>query len=167
MVSRLLHNKKYKAISEAVALIAGIGVAITSIAIVFAYMQSQGQILQKNIDVKYENLTLMLAPSDNVDCGVHPNVLIVGKVTNTGNVDLQRIFIEFRDRGNNAFASWDTWNIRPSDNRQVGWGGSPNICMRAGEINNCQILAWRRDTPNVWDANIADIRIPCKYRVVQ
>jgi hypothetical protein len=168
MTSRLhLHHKKYKGISEAVALIAGIGVAVASIAIVYAYMQSQGQILQRNIDVKYDNLTLMLAPSDLVDCGVHNNVTIVGKVTNTGNVDLRRILIEFRDRNNNVFASLDTSDIRPSDNRQVGWSGNPNVCMRAGEINNCQIVAWRRDTPNAFDTNIADLRIPCKYRVVQ
>jgi hypothetical protein len=165
MVSRLLH-KKYRAISEAVALIAGIGVAIASIAIVFAYMQSQGQILQRNIDVKYENLTLMLAPSDLADCGVH-RIQITGKITNTGNVELQRVGILFRNRGNNDILWWDTWDVRPSDSRQVGWYGDVNNCLRAGEVNPCFVLGWRRDSPNIWDVNVADIRVPCKYRVVQ
>jgi hypothetical protein len=134
MTSRLLH-KKYRAISEAVALIAGIGVAIASIAIVYAYMQSQGQILQRNIDVKYENLTLMLAPSDLADCGVHPNVQITGKITNTGNVESTACRnTEFRNRGNNAYtAGWDTWDVRPSDSRQVGW------CVH---VNNMLYESW-------------------------
>ena len=144
--------KRLRGISEAIALIAAIGVAMVAVGAVAAYMLSQGQVLQRDVRVEVKDAVMILNYDDISGCHDR-TVWIRANVKNVGSTDITHFWIRFPDRQQDDFIELDNHWLRAGDSRMVEWRGWwwwGDNCVWVGDTLTGQIFA-SRDDDHEWE----------------